>query len=188
MEGRLRGQIAAAQAGDRSAFDSLYREHLPLVFRAVLFQVRQRQLAEDICQEVFLQAYRYLTELRDPDRFKVWLLRIAQNRIRNHWRDQARRPGPPPAIESPEPLAEAVADPRARAEQRLLSLQVLSALERLTLLQRQLITLRFISGLSAAETGAVLDRSENAVHNLQHHGLAALRRHLAPQAGEEGGR
>lgn len=182
MEDELRGLISAAQGGDRRAFDRLYREHLPLVFRSVLFQVRQRQLAEDICQEVFLQAYRYLAELRDADRFKVWLLRIAQNRIRNHWRDQARRPGPPPALEAPELPADAFADPRARAEQRLLSQQVLTALERLTLLQRQVITLRFISGLSAAETGAILDRSENAVHNLQHHGLAALRRHLTVQA------
>ncbi len=188
MDDDDRAWVLAAQGGDRRAFDRLFREHLPLVFRSVLFQVRQRQLAEDICQEVFLQAYRHLSDLRDPDRIKVWLLRIAQNRIRNHWRDQARRPAPPPAREVFEAseVPDPAADPRARAEQLIFSQQVLAGLERLTVLQRQVITLRFISGLSAAETGAILDRSENAVHNLQHHGLAALRRHLGVRQQQEG--
>ena len=172
--------VEAAGRGDRGAFELLYRDYLSLVYRAVLFQVRQRELAEDICQEVFLQAYRSLGELRDPERFRVWLLRIAQNRIRNHWRDQSRRPAPPVDREPADLSVSTEPDPRATAEQLLLSQDVLQAMERLTALQRQVVTLRFIVGLSAAEAGAILDRSENAVHNLQHHGLAALRKHLSP--------
>lgn len=177
--------VIAARNGDRTAFDRLYRGHLPLVFRAILFQVRQRELAEDICQEVFLQAYRSLGELRDPDRFRVWLLRIAQNRVRNHWRDQSRRPAPPADYERVDMSVSLEQDPRATAEQLLLSQEVIGAMERLTALQRQVVVLRFIVGLSAAEAGAILDRSENAVHNLQHHGLAALRKQLAP-SGQKG--
>ena len=177
--------VVAARSGDRSAFDRLYREHLPRVFRAVLFQVRQRELAEDICQEVFLQAYRSLGELRDPDRFRIWLLRIAQNRIRNHWRDQSRRPAPPVDYEHLDVSVSLDQDPRATAEQLLLSQEVLNAMERLTARQRQVVVLRFIVGLSASEAGAILDRSENAVHNLQHHGLAALRKLLSP-SGQKG--
>jgi RNA polymerase sigma-70 factor (ECF subfamily) len=171
--------IEAAGRGDHAAFELLYHGHLSLVYRAVLFQVRQRELAEDICQEVFLQAHRSLSELRDPQRFRVWLLRIAQNRIRNHWRDQSRRPAPPVDREPIDATVSVEGDPRATAEQLLLSQDVLKAMENLTALQRQVITLRFIVGLSAAETGGILDRSENAVHNLQHHGLAALRKLLA---------
>lgn len=171
--------VEAAGRGDHAAFAQLYRGHLALVYRAVLFQVRQRELAEDICQEVFLQAHRSLGELRDPDRFRVWLLRIAQNRVRNYWRDQARRPAPPVDREPVDTAVSLEGDPRATAEQLLLSQEVMTAMESLTALQRQVVTLRFIVGLSAAETGGILDRSENAVHNLQHHGLAALRRQLS---------
>ena len=56
--------------------------------------------------------------------------------------------------------------------------QLRAAAAELTELQQQVIALRFAAGLSIAETAQVMDRSENAVKNLQHKAIAALRRRL----------
>ena len=59
------------------------------------------------------------------------------------------------------------------------------ALGKVTKLQRQVVELRFIAGLSLAETAGVMGRKENAIKALQHSALGALRRLLAPMASTE---
>ncbi len=62
---------------------------------------------------------------------------------------------------------------------------IMAATARLTDLQQQVIALRFSAGLSIRETAEVMQRSEGAIKNLQHHALRALRRELGPAEGEE---
>ena len=70
--------VGAVLAGDRAAFDGLYDRHAPLI-RAICFDSTQSLVdAQDLAQEAFLRAYRKLHELRDPERFRSWLIRIAQ--------------------------------------------------------------------------------------------------------------
>lgn len=57
--------------------------------------------------------------------------------------------------------------------------RIIQAASRLTELQRQVVALRFASGLSIRETAEVMGKSEGAVKNLQHHALRSLRRVLA---------
>ena len=59
------------------------------------------------------------------------------------------------------------------------------ALGKVTKLQRQVVELRFIAGLSLAETAGVMGRKENAIKALQHSALGALRRLLASRASTE---
>ena len=73
-------------------------------------------------------------------------------------------------------------------EQALLALDMEAlreALGKVTKLQRQVVELRFIAGLSLAETAGVMGRKENAIKALQHSALGALRRLLAPMASTE---
>jgi RNA polymerase sigma-70 factor (ECF subfamily) len=76
--------LARARRGDRDAFDDLVRLHLPRVWAVVWRMVRQREDTEDVVQEVFLTAYRGLSEFRGEARLSTWLHRIAVSRAINH--------------------------------------------------------------------------------------------------------
>ena len=71
--------VRRAVAGDRDAFALLYDEWFDRVFNLALRVVRNRDVAEEVCQGAFLSAWRSLDRLEDPDAFGGWLLRIARN-------------------------------------------------------------------------------------------------------------
>jgi RNA polymerase sigma-70 factor, ECF subfamily len=66
--------------GDPAAFEQLVREHMNTVLGLAYNYVGNFSTAEDIAQETFVQAFQSLSSLRDGQRFRVWLLRIARNK------------------------------------------------------------------------------------------------------------
>lgn len=78
-------------SGDREAFAELYNRHARFI-RAVCYDAtRDGTSAADLTQDVFLRAYRSLSQLRDPARFASWLLGIARQVCREWRRTQRRR-------------------------------------------------------------------------------------------------
>ena len=165
--------VDRATAGDREAFGELYDGCVRRVFRHVLYMVNDVDLAEDLTEQTFLRAlaaiHRY--EKRGVP-FVAWLLRIAHNLYLNGRcvqrnsssicdNQDGRR-------ESPELLCEA----RARAE------EVMQAVRALSRDQREVIILRFIEGLSYADTARTLGKSVGAVRAAQCRALRALRQRL----------
>ncbi|MGH2682698.1 MAG: RNA polymerase sigma factor [Actinomycetota bacterium] len=71
--------IRRARAGDPAAFEELVRGHQGDVYRLALHLVRDRQTAEDVTQEAFLNAYKSLHRFRGQARFSTWLYRITRN-------------------------------------------------------------------------------------------------------------
>ena len=71
--------ITKATAGDADAFEILMRENSPYVYNMLLRMVNDPQEAEDLCQEVFIIAWRKLNTFRGESRFKTWLYRIGTN-------------------------------------------------------------------------------------------------------------
>jgi RNA polymerase sigma-70 factor (ECF subfamily) len=174
--------------GEPGAFGQLYQQHVDGVYHYVRFRVRDDALAEDLTHDVFVSALRHIGELKAPERFRAWLLTIAHNRVLNHWRDAAIRPLPAARLpeDSPEEAGPTVAvedEGFDAVASKLDAARVLVAAEQLTALQQQVVALRFVAGLSLAETAESMDRSVNAVKNLQHHALAALRQHLGYPTG-----
>ncbi|CAB4550238.1 MAG: RNA polymerase sigma factor [Actinomycetes bacterium] len=78
--------VRAAQAGDSAAFAELYRRLMPIVRRVVADNVHDRMEAEDVAHEAFTRAFASLVRLRDPDRFRPWLLSIARRAAIDHRR------------------------------------------------------------------------------------------------------
>jgi RNA polymerase sigma-70 factor (ECF subfamily) len=172
--------VRRAQAGDRQAFGQLYRGHLADVYHFVLFRVADAATAEDVTQDVFVSAFQALAGLREPRHFRTWLMRIAHNRVLNHWRARSHRPEAEPLPDGDrQPPALRAEDPALAVADAVTVAEVLRAAHRLTPLQREVIAMRFVAGLSVAETAELLGRTANAIHNLQHHALAALRRELS---------
>jgi len=83
--------IARARAGDMSAFEQLYRRHVGRVYALCVRLTRDPFLAEDVTQEVFLQAWRKLPEYREESAFSSWLHRIAVNAVLGAQRARRRR-------------------------------------------------------------------------------------------------
>ena len=175
--------VARAVRGEVGAFGQLYQRHVDAVFHYVHFRVRDVGQAEDLTQEVFINALKGIVDLRDHGRFRQWLFRIAHRQVLNHWRSLGSRPrvADPLPGEDPDDRLDRIArspEPTVPIDERCAAEDVLAATARLTDLQQQVIALRFVGGLSVGEAAAAMDRTENAVKNLQHHALAALRRHL----------
>lgn len=123
--------------------------------------------AEDLLQEALAHAYRRLDQLRDPDRFKGWLLSIVRTQFLSWRRQTVARPPiiselPQLGRRDPDPLAGPVAE----------------ALAALPEPQHEILSLFYLDGLSLAETGQVLGIGPTAVRQRLYRARYALRRRL----------
>jgi len=101
--------VNAARAGDKQAMDDLVAEYLPLVYNIVGRALNGHADVDDVVQETMLRVVHGLDGLRDPDRFRSWLVAIAVHQVADRWR--VRRSGPAP-LSALGPAAQ-FADPEA---------------------------------------------------------------------------
>ncbi|MEU9123495.1 sigma-70 family RNA polymerase sigma factor [Streptomyces sp. NPDC048506] len=84
--------VVAARAGDQQAQDELVAGFLPLVYNIVGRALRGHADVDDVVQEAMLRMLQGLDGLRDPDRFRSWLVAVTMNEIRRHWRSRQASP------------------------------------------------------------------------------------------------
>lgn len=157
------------------AFERLYREHAPTVYRYALGVLRNPPDAEDVTQSTFTNAYRAVRGGEWPSKPENWLITIAHNECRQRFRRQGRR-----AIEVP--FDEEVAE-RSRFDEPAETAEavegVLNALAELPFNQRAALVLREVSGRSAAEIAQFLGTSVNSVDMLLFRARRTLRAHYS---------
>jgi RNA polymerase sigma-70 factor (ECF subfamily) len=78
--------VRRAQNGDAAAFEYLYKVHGRRVYSVCLRMLRNREDAEDLTQQVFLQMFRKIGTFRSEGRVSTWLHRIAVNAVLMRWR------------------------------------------------------------------------------------------------------
>ncbi|MFC4333157.1 sigma-70 family RNA polymerase sigma factor [Streptomyces andamanensis] len=86
--------VAAARQGDPAARDRLVSAYLPLVYNVVGRALNGHADVDDVVQDTLLRALSGLDGLRDPARFRAWLVAIAMNQVRRRWSVAQRRPLP----------------------------------------------------------------------------------------------
>jgi RNA polymerase sigma-70 factor (ECF subfamily) len=152
--------VAAAQAGDRAAFERLMRQHERQVLTTALRLLGNREDARDAAQEVFLRLYRNLAKVEAAGNLAGWLYRVTVNVCHDQ-----RRKRPDLASVELAALPAAGASPQQEvtdAERRHaleLSLRLLGEKERTALV------LRDLEGLSTAEVAQILGSSEMTVRS-----------------------
>lgn len=172
--------VRRAQRGEADAVGHLYDAHHQALFRYVWSRIGERALAEDITGEVFMRMISALPRYRlSAAPFRAWLYQIARNLLVDHYRKTGDHVNIP--LQEVDLAGSAMVDLTVSVEEQLTLERVHQALARLEATQREVVTLRFLSGLSLQEVAAVLNKSENAVKALQHRGLTALRQALAPE-------
>ncbi|MFE3368622.1 sigma-70 family RNA polymerase sigma factor [Streptomyces sp. NPDC059173] len=86
--------VIAARNGDRAAGERLAAQYLPLVYNVVGRALNGHPDVDDVVQETMLRALSGLPALRDPARFRSWLVAIAMNQVRSRWSHLGHRPAP----------------------------------------------------------------------------------------------
>ncbi|WP_086822015.1 sigma-70 family RNA polymerase sigma factor [Allokutzneria sp. NRRL B-24872] len=165
--------VAAAQDGDVAAFGELYDRYVDVVYRYVLFRLGDRALAEDVTSETFLRALRRIGSVSYQGRdVGAWFITIARNLVLDHVKSSRYRFEVPTA-ELGE-TREEHAGPEQSVVRDATNAEVLRCVDKLNTDQRECIVLRFLHGLSVAETAEAMGRNEGAVKALQHRAVRKL--------------
>ena len=176
--------VHRAQAGDADAFGELYDRYVGLVYRYVYYRVGSAQVAEDLTSETFLRALRRITSFTWQGRdVGAWFVTIARNLIADHYKssryrlemitDDISETGARLTTDGPE---DAVLD-------GMQNTVLLEAVKQLGAEQQECIVLRFLQGMSVAETAQVMGKNDGAIKALQYRAVRALGR-LLPEGVE----
>jgi RNA polymerase sigma-70 factor (ECF subfamily) len=156
---------------------AVYDAYYPALYRYVYRQVSQVEIARDLTADVFQRLLQAIQKGNGPRQdTKAWLYRTAHNIVVDHYRRQQHRDHLPLF----EGIVDGEMDLAKTAETNLAADAVRRALDELTPDQRQVITLKFLGGLSNSEVADVMEKSIGSVKSLQHRALAALQRQLIP--------
>jgi len=176
MEEEERLLIERAQ-NDPTAFADLYQKYVDRVYNYIYQRTGNHHDAEDLTARTFLKAFVHLAQYRCRGiPFSAWLYRIAHNAVANWYRDRHRHQmvsldvlvGYSREEDRPEDATQALEEKRA----------LLRAIRRLPAERQQLLILKFSEGLTNAQIGQIMGRSEGAVKSLYHRTLLALREEL----------
>jgi RNA polymerase sigma-70 factor (ECF subfamily) len=175
--------VRAAQ-GDAEAFGVLYERYINRIYNYIYYRTGSHQDAEDLTARVFHRAINHIGRYRNMGvPFSAWLYRIAHNLVANWHRDNNRRQEVPLDDTLPNrpesDLPETALVKNQEVEKLLKKIRTLPSD------RQQLLILKFIEGMSNAEVGMIMGRSEGAVKSLYHRTLLFLRDELEPGEGEE---
>jgi len=171
--------VTRAQGGDAEAFGQLYDRYVDVVYRYVYYRVSSVTLAEDLTSETFIRALRRISSYTWQGRdFGAWLVTIARNLIADHFKSGRYR------LEvATSDLVEAGADQREEGPENevltaITNEALLEAVKALNAEQQECISLRFLQGMSVAETAAIMGKNEGAIKALQYRAVKSLSRLL----------
>jgi len=174
--------VRRAKQQDQKAFAQLYEEHFDKIYRYVALRIGDKTEAEDMTQQVFLNALKSISSFKWKGiPFSAWLYRIAHNQVVDYLRKKKKQP----ATLFDESLVSSDSNPQLMAEHSLDVEQLLLATKRLTEAQREVISLRFTGELSTAQVARIMSKSQGAVKALQHSAIVALRKTLSVGNDEE---
>ncbi|MCR4400229.1 MAG: sigma-70 family RNA polymerase sigma factor [Syntrophomonadaceae bacterium] len=185
-------EFLAQQAldGDLDAFEELVLRHQRMVFAVAYRMTGQREEAEDVAQEVFVNLYRKLARFDSSRRFLPWLQRVTVNTCISHLRRRKKVVAlsfdDSLAHHSHEQPASALLDPARALEAKELRGDIQHALLRLPESYRAVLILRYQLELSNQEIADLLGVSRENIEVRIHRARKALRKHLLARLEERG--
>ena len=163
--------MLAYRHGDAAAFDTLYRRHRGRLYRFVARGIKERAVAEELYQEIWIRVIEARSRYTPQARFTTWLYTIAHNRMVDHWRSRGLQEVPLEDL----PVADATQDPPRTAAARESLKALLDALQALPALQREAFLLSEEAGLSVAEIARVTGTNEEAAKSRLRYAIAKLK-------------
>jgi RNA polymerase sigma-70 factor (ECF subfamily) len=168
--------MLAYRQGDAGAFEALYARHKGPLYRYVLRAVKERALAEELYQEIWMRVIEARARYAVQAKFTTWLYAIAHNRLTDHWRKKGLKLVD--ALEADDPPAPRGFEPEARAAGRQDLARLAAALEALPAAQREAFLLHEEAGMTVGEIAAATGATEEAAKSRLRYALAKLREAL----------
>ena len=168
--------MLAYRQGDAGAFDTLYARHKGPLYRFVLRAVRERALAEELYQEVWMRVIEARGRYEARARFTTWLYTIAHHRLTDHWRKRGLKVV---ELQDDDAAAPPADEPEPRASGRQDLQRLAQAIAALPELQREAFLLHAEAGMTVAEIAAATGANEEAAKSRLRYALAKLREALA---------
>jgi RNA polymerase sigma-70 factor (ECF subfamily) len=169
-----------ARNGNRMSFQELVSMFQEDIYRLAYYRTYSQMDAEDITQEVFVQAYRKLKSLNDTKRFRAWLYSIAVNRCNDFLRKrkylsllQFRSSQEHEIMEAGKGMSNNYNDSIAKKK---FWEQVRSLLDKLSTMERAVFTLRFMDHRNINEIAEIMDKSESTVKTHLYRALNKVRK------------
>jgi RNA polymerase sigma-70 factor (ECF subfamily) len=174
--------IGRTLRGETQAFELLVRKYQQSIMNYIGRMVRDREMALDFTQDVFVKAYASLRSFEPKYKFTTWLFRIASNLVIDHWR---KKKIPARSISEPTEaggLADDVPDDEPSVVRKFelaeLRRRIEKALERLPVSQRELFVWRHVNGLSYEEMAEIKNLPLGTVKNRVYQAKETIRRLL----------
>ncbi len=157
-----------ASRGDQAAFAEIVREHQAMVFSIALHFLRNRAVAEELAQDVFLHLFRNLKEIQSPGHLTNWLRRVTSHRCIDQSRQQKYRPRV--GLEAaPEPsMVPRTADP-------FLTETLDRLIRTLPEKPRMVVILRYQEDMEPTEIAETMNIPIGTVKSILHRALALLK-------------
>jgi RNA polymerase sigma-70 factor (ECF subfamily) len=173
--------LARRAGGDAGAFAELYNRHVTRIYRYHLARTGDAEDAQDLTSQTFLAALESVRTFRGTTTFASWLFGIASHKVGDYYR--GRRPNL--SLDDAGEVLDTHAAPEELASHRDRLALVSRALVAIAPERAEALVLRIFAGLSSAEAGQVMGKSESAVRMLVHRGLRDLHKRLAMPEEEE---
>jgi RNA polymerase sigma-70 factor, ECF subfamily len=171
----------AMAAGEPQAFEKFVEHFRSKLFHYSWLMCGQPQDAEEVAQETLLKVFENFAQLRDPERVRSWVFRIAKNVCLMHRRKSVFAPSHELSFDDLPPDAE-MADETRLPDAVLLDSELRAVLDRVILelppAYRPVVLLRDIEELSTEETAQILDLTTDVVKTRLHRGRLAVRQKL----------
>jgi len=171
------------KTGDSKWFSMIYEDTMPRIYRYYYYKTMQRELSEDLTSEVFIRVYRNLRKTRlNGKTFISWIYRIAHNLLIDHFRKN---------IKMNQPLEEFL-DPIQVSDEEILKKEssylnkeldlekpeLISAVNKLTGLQKDAVILRFLEDMDYDTIARILGKNKGTVRGIIFRAMERIRKEM----------
>ena len=176
--------VERVRGGQTALYEILMRRYNQRLYRVALSILHDPSEAEDVMQEAYVRAWRYLDQFAGQAKFATWLTKIAVYEALARLRRRGRVEPIESAIDGgPDMMQTSGANPERQAYDGELKQVLERSIEALPLSYRSVLVLRLVEGVNVADTAACLDLTEEAVKTRLHRARALLRQDLEERAG-----
>lgn len=174
--------VQKAADGDYEAYGEIYTAFLDRIFRYVFYQVKDKMIAEDLTEEIFIKAWRAISSYKGKRQsFSTWLYRIAHNHVIDYFRSNHHNESLAMEGFDNMDILGNVIDPEQEAEKYWIQQELSELISCLPSQQKQVVILKFIECLDNREIEQIVGKSQGAIRIMQMRALATLQQKLSKE-------
>ncbi len=186
----LTDAVSAFKNGDQSAFQDVYDGSVRYIYYTIVKSVQNRDLADDILQETYIEIYKNISSLKEPEAFKGWSSVIAQNKISRYFRKKSEtifssEEEMDTVMESMEEDDEAML-PEDAADNRETQRLIMDIINSLPDAQKEAVISFYYNQMSISEIAGAMEVPENTVKTWLSRGKKKIKEEVITLAEKHG--